>query len=303
MNIVEKASKNALAKNERKIIREVSKRTGFAPKKELFRGKIIYTYGHRPVTGSILLLGRYNGNEAVLKLQGLRLESSEVDMIRRFESQNRSRVIRAPKIYKHAKWNPKAGYGYTIMEYVEPAHIYEMPFAMEKQMREFARVFQEYKTRAVRRPWVRFEPGNLYSGGAKGVDNLSSVINTVEKWRKNAEKNGRLKFDDYATYLIRFYPIAAGAVPKMKAEFMQKDFTQQSILKKGGTYIMFSNALWGYRLEWSELAYVLWYNLLGMKSGGLTFGRTLKYIKKWINVYKAIPIFRSLKADKRLRSR
>ncbi|MCL5418692.1 MAG: hypothetical protein M1360_01990, partial [Candidatus Marsarchaeota archaeon] len=95
IKIEEKKHPNALAYDEKETLKEILNKTGFKREKEIFRGEIIYTNGAKPVTGSILLKGTYKAKPAVLKIQGLRLESSEVEIIKRFEQQNKSRIIHA----------------------------------------------------------------------------------------------------------------------------------------------------------------------------------------------------------------
>ncbi len=292
IKIEEKKYPNSLANNENAISKEVQRKTGFKVEKEIFRGQIIYTKGTKPVTGSILLKGTYKGKSAVLKIQGLKLESSEIEIIKTFEQQNKSKIIHAPTIYLSEEWNPKRGYGFFIMEYVNATHIYDLPFATTQQMKEFSRFYQEYKTKAVTKPWIKFEGYNLYSNTT--VNNgsaLSAVISAVEKWRKNMETKGRLKLEDYAPYLIGFYPIAVKYVPKMKIEFMHRELVQQHIFKlDDGTYRLFSNILWGYRLQWSDLAYNIWYNLINIRGNNYTAEEVIKYIEKWIGIYKKMPI-------------
>ena len=292
IKIEEKKHPNALAYNEKETLKEILNKTGFKREKEIFRGEIIYTKGAKPVTGSILLKGTYKAKPAVLKIQGLRLESSEVEIIKRFEQQNKSRIIHAPTIYQSEEWNAKRGYGFFIMEFVNAPHIYSLPFATSAQMKDFSRFYQEYKTKAITKPWIKLETSNIYSNAQlNDASPLSAVINAVEKWRKNAEAKGRLRFEDYAPYLIRFYPIAARYVPVMKIEFMHRELTQQHIFKlDDGTYKLFSNILWGYRLQWSDLAYNIWFNLLNIKGNSYTADEVIDYTEKWVNIYKMMPI-------------
>ena len=292
VKIEEKEYPNALASDEKGTIKEVLRKTGFVAEKEIFRGEIIYTGGKKPVTGSILLKGTYEEKPAVLKIQGLKLESSEVEIIKRFEHQNKSKIIHAPTIYRSKGWNAKMGYGFFIMEHVDAPHIYELPFATAPQMRDFSRFYQEYKTKAITKPWIKPEASNTYPNAlSNNKGTLSSIIDSVEKWRKNAEAKGRLQFEDHAPYTFRFYQLAAKYVPKIKTEFMHRELTQQHIFKlDDGTYKLFSNILWGYRLQWADLSYNIWFNLLNIRSNDYTPKEVIDYTEKWFDAYKEIPI-------------
>ena len=86
------------SKKKKKVLAQVTAETGFVVGKEIFRGKI---YDSKKV-GSLIYDGSWQGKPAVLKLQGLKLEVNEDEMVRNFTDQNRSRIIRVPKIYVYS---------------------------------------------------------------------------------------------------------------------------------------------------------------------------------------------------------
>ncbi len=134
----------------KKILSQVIAKTGFVVDKEIFRGKV---YDDKKV-GSILYRGTYESKNAVLKLQGLQVNVDEVEIIRKFESQNASKIVHAPRIYLHEKWNATRRYGFTISELVDAPFIFRRPFASDAQMKEFCRFYKEYTTKAITNDFI-----------------------------------------------------------------------------------------------------------------------------------------------------
>ncbi len=277
--IGEKEAPNALVDNEESVLAEVLRRTGFKVEDEIFRG--LYYFKKKQVTGSVIYKGEYRKGPAVLKLQGLKLEAGETEIIEIFEKQNRSKKVHAPRIFAKEKWRPERGYGFIVEEYVDAPHIYNFPFATKKQMLEWGRFYEEYRTKAITRPWIR-EPK---------VDTLAATIQGVSNWARNAELEKRIKLEDYAPYLIRFYDLASKYGRGFPISFMHRELTNEHVFKlHNGTYRVFSNILWGYRLQWSELSYNVWRSLLAIRDNSYSFGDLKKYVEDWVEVYKRIPI-------------
>ena len=292
--ISDKDAPNALAKDVRWVLEEVTKKTGFVVKEEIFRGKVHATY----TLSTIIYRGTYKGKRAVLKLQGLMIETSELDMINAFERQNKSRIIHAPAVYEFVQWSREKGYGYMISEDVGTKHIYELPFASHEQMSGFCSFYQEYRTKAITSPWVESKNTSLYAGFVLGDDQsktaLSAVKGAVGKWKKDAESRGRLKPGDYNKLVERFNALADSYVPRIPVSFMHRELTAQHIfVMPDGSYRLTSNLLWGYRLRWADLAYNIWKSILEIRDTNYTFEELRVYIEDWIAAYKAIPIVKA----------
>ena len=290
VSIGDKNAPNALATDENKAVNEVVGTTGFKIEKEIFRGT--YPSHGKTVTGSVFFKGLYRDKPAVLKIQGLKIEASDAEMAKAFENQNRSKIIRAPEIFYVQNWSAKKGFGLQITEYVDAPLIYDLPFATKDQMKDFATFYQEYKTKCITRPWVKRDVGKLHASGAsRSTDSLSAEILSIDKWISNTEAKGRLKLEDYAPFVIRFYPFAAKFIPNMKLEFMHGELIAQHIYKLGdGTYRLFSNILWRYVLEWSDLSKNIWWNLLQIRSNDVSLGEVVSYVDRWLSTYKTIPV-------------
>ena len=135
------------SRREAEVLVQVTAETGFIVEKEIFRG-VIYD---KNKVGSLIYKGAFGGKPAVLKLQGLKPEIEEGEIIKHFTNQNQSKSVRIPILYAYKPWTENRGYGYLITEYIDAPKIFKMPFATSQQMNDFARFYQEYRTSALTR--------------------------------------------------------------------------------------------------------------------------------------------------------
>ena len=263
-------------------MKKVTAETNFQAEREIFRG---FIYDRKKV-GSLIYKGVWQGKPAVLKLQGLRPEIDESEIIKHFTAQNHSKIIRVPTLYAHKPWTANCGYGYLITEFIDAPKIFEMPFAAERQMHDFANFYQEYRTSALTQSWI--EPDTN--------DTLQLTFRRVDSWRKISEYKKRLRLDDYASYLIKYYPIALKHLPTIPLVFCHGHLTADDIYRlPDGSYVVLSNLFWSYRPEWYDLAFNIWACLMHIRDTNYTFKKMLDYVDKWLTAYRRIPI---VKKDK-----
>lgn len=265
------------SQKEREALKQVMSETKFEPEEEIFRG-IIY---EKDKVGSLIYKGKYQGESAVLKLQGLKPEIDEGEMIENFEKQNKSSFVRLPKLYFHKPWSEDLGYGFLITEYIEAPKIFEPPFASEEQMAEFGKFYQEYRTQAITRPWLKQEAKN----------SIDFTLKRVENWRKISEHKGRLKKEDYIPFLERFYSLAQKHFPSIPLVFCHRHITPNDIYKMPhGSYVLFSNLFWSHCPQWYELAFNIWACIQHIRDTNYKFEDLLEYIEKWRRHYHEIPV-------------
>jgi hypothetical protein len=85
-----------LLEREESIIKEVSEFTAFQCQRRLGYSS---WWGSERI-GAFHYLGHYQGNQAVLKIQSVRPNTSEACMLELFASQNQSSQIRTPVVYR-----------------------------------------------------------------------------------------------------------------------------------------------------------------------------------------------------------
>ncbi len=265
------------SQHEAEVLAQVTAETGFVVEKEIFRG-LIYD---KSKIGSLIYKGSLNGKPAVLKLQGLKPEVDEVEIVRHFTDQNQSKLVRVPVLYAHKPWTEERGYGYLITEYLDAPKIFEMPFASTEQMHDFARFYQDYRTSALTRSWVEPET----------KDSLAFTVHRVDHWRKISEHKKRLSLEDYAPYLVRYYPLAVKHLPSIPMVFCHGHLTANDIYRHpDGSFVVLSNLFWSYRPQWYDLAFNIWSCLIHIRDTSYSFEQMLEYVEKWLAIYRTIPV-------------
>ncbi len=146
------------ADHAEKILKEIITKTNFQLEKEIFRGQIY----DKDKVGSLIYKGISQNKPAVLKIQILQPTIDEIDIIKKFNKQNKSTKIRLPKLYDGSKWNEKDGYGYLLLEQIDTPQIYQPPFARQEQIKDFCALYQEYKTKCLRNQNVTVEQITKY---------------------------------------------------------------------------------------------------------------------------------------------
>lgn len=262
---------------EKQVLLEIEKKTDFISEKEIFRGEVY----DKDKVGSLIYKGKWQDKPAVLKIQLIRPDIEEVDIINFFNKQNKSKKIRLPRLFKSSKWNKKGGYGYLIMEFIGAPLIYSSSFAAPEQIKNFCDFYQEYKTKAINKPF--FE---------KSADELSSLVFTVHRvshWIKIAQaKNTLIKSD--MENIEKFISLAGKHLPGIKMEFMHGHLTYSDIYKiSEDEYMLMSNLFWSYRPEYYDATFHLWAGIKNIRDMKVDFGQVVKYVQKWIDEYKKIP--------------
>ncbi len=268
---------------EKQILSEIEKKADFISEKEIFRGEVY----DKDKVGSLIYKGKLQDKSAVLKIQLIKPNIEEADMINFFNKQNKSKKIRLPKLFKSSRWSKKDGYGYLIMEFIDAPMIYDFPFASPEQIKSFCGFYQEYKTKAVNKPF--FE---------KSADELSSLVFTVQRvshWTKIAQMKNTLTESDVKN-IEKFISLAGKHLPSVKMEFMHGHLTHSDIYKiSENEYVLMSNLFWSYRPEYYDTAFHLWNGIKSIRDVKINSRRVIGYIQKWIGEYKKIPF---IKKDK-----
>ena len=91
-----------LTKRIKQITKSVAKETGFTPEKLINKSA---WWSESTGIGAFHYSGKFEGKRAILKVQGVKPKMSEIDMIEFFAAQNKSKIIRPPKLYATLRWN------------------------------------------------------------------------------------------------------------------------------------------------------------------------------------------------------
>ncbi|MFA6429398.1 MAG: hypothetical protein WCV84_02760 [Patescibacteria group bacterium] len=268
---------DAFARRVPEIIQIVCSNTGFIVRQELFRGQV---YDADKV-GSVLLQGVFGDRPAVLKIQGLRLDEEEVDGMRAFMAQNTSEWIRIPEIYAHEPRQEEWGYGYTIMECIDGVPLFDRSCPSSKDRETFARFYQEYRTKAITKPWI-VPPQE---------STKEFVLFRVEKWRALCAHKGYLAPEQYEPFVARFCEIVGQVGQTVPLVFCHGHLTSTDIVRDAqGQCVLFSNLFWSYRPQWYDLAFNVWSVWMSMPEGEVSPVRAKQILEEWRATYRTIPV-------------
>lgn len=95
-----------------RALEKIAGKTGFKINREIWRG-VIYD---KNKVGSIIFDGKHQSQPAVLKIQGLKPELDEIEIIKLFNKFNQSKRIEVPTVFAAQKWNKQDGFGFLIQE-------------------------------------------------------------------------------------------------------------------------------------------------------------------------------------------
>lgn len=276
-------SKIRFAEKAKEILSEIKTKTGFIPQKEIFRG-VIYD---KNKMGSLIYKGEWKGKGAVLKIQGLKPDVEEIDIIKKFSAQNKSRKIRLPKILNYSKWSAKREYGYLIMEYIGGARIYEPPFADSEKIKEFSKFYEEYRAKSLNREFVK---RNIFEGKS-----AIFINRRISNWIKIAESKNDLNKTNLEK-VEKFYTGINKYLPGVKMKLVHGHLTFGDIFKiSSDEYVLMSNLFWTYRPEYYDATFHLWAGIKSIRDLSVKTGDVIKYVNKWLAAYKKLP---SIKPDK-----
>lgn len=219
---------------------------------------------------------------AVLKIQLLKPDIDEIDIISKFNTQNQSDKIRLSKLYKGSRWNEKKGYGYLILEYIDAPQIYQPPFANKSQIKDFCSLYQEYKTRCLIKPFIKQE-----------INEISALLYTsqrISNWTKIAESKNTLNENEIQN-VEKFLSLAGKHLPTIKMEFMHGHLTSYDIFKlEDEEYVLMSNLFWSYRPEFYDTTFHLWMSIKSLRDQSIKSDQVIRYIQSWLEEYKKLPV-------------
>lgn len=225
------------------ILIEINEKLKFQPEKILWKSD----YFGSGKLGAINYLGKFNGQKAVLKIQGAKPEISEVWMINQFTKQNRSQIIRAPKIYNHIPWNDEKKYEIIIMESVEGNKLIEegKPVS-EAEVKIFFEAYREYKEKCISESWLEC-PKNLDNGRKmleKGWE-MSKKIKPYSPFRIERDWETLLKASEILDKVYKTTPL----------QFMHGHLSVNDLKRQNDEIVIFSNLFWKWKYPYYDAVF------------------------------------------------
>lgn len=236
-----------LTSNETKILDEIIGKTGFKPEKNIWRSSY---WGSKQI-GASHWSGTFEGKSVVLKIQGAKPNTSEVDLIKEFAKQNKSKVIRPPIIYYTIPWNDIDKYEAIVAEYVQGEKVIEDGKLVTAQdVSNIMRLYKEYRKNCIPEdPWVEKPSKDI---------NFEPVLDDLIAASVKAYPDNKLRNADDFDLARSAYKLLSGIYSNASIEFMHghlscKDLIYQDSTKK--EVVLFSNLFWKWRYPYFDAVF------------------------------------------------
>lgn len=232
-----------MSEKEEKILREIVDKAGFIPGKVLWRS----SYWGTNQIGAVHYQGRYGEEEAVLKIQGVKPDISEIDALENFSKQNRSKIIRPPKVKFTLPWSDQTGYEALILEYVDGEHVLSSKrLQSEENIRKFLFYYQEYRKNCLPgKPWLLKSEKPDFTKELEKLEQVSLKAYPDHPWRKLV--NNDLLFQA-TTRLNQVYV-------EMGLTFLHGHFSVEDLIFQGNEVVLFSNLFWKWRYPFYDAVF------------------------------------------------
>ncbi|GEM_PF-794649 len=268
------------------LLRGACERVGFESAGEIWRG-LIYD---RDRVGTVIVRGVYQGKPAVLKMQGVRPQIEEADLIVGFNRENQSKRIRVPEVYYAEPWGGAWHYGLTIMEDVTAPALYTPPFADDAVRAAFADFYTEFCEHTVGEPFVPRED--------REKDTATFLRTRLAVWKKinaTADPKRRLHDAAQAQLVSGFEACIDRYAVDVPMVFTHGHLGPNDIrVEAPGKYVLFSNFFWGWRPLWYDLVFNVWCNLMALwKEDPLRFSTAEILVNEWFATCEALHPARS----------
>lgn len=263
------------------IIQKVSAETRFVADRELLRQSEWWKTGK---VGAVHVPGEFikDGQKlrAVLKIQGTKPPTSESVMIEKFSAQNRSKIIRPPKIYAHLPWGDKDEYEAIVLEEVDGKPVITDKPAPGDQLNRYFELYEEYRNNCLNSPWVEKPPFDGYT------ERLNRWKDAVIKQREE-DTLGETEDEDLAREGTE---ILEHEITEKDLEFMHGHFQPGDLIVSGNEVVLFSNLMWGWRQPFYDAVFGYHWAMLGMEHAESLNAELLETErKKWLDKIFVLP--------------
>jgi hypothetical protein len=230
------------------ILKTIEKNTDFKVSKLLQKS----AWWTSSSIGAMHYLGKFKGQPAVLKIQGVKPDTSEITNIKAFGAQSQSQLIRPPKIYDSLPWNEKLGFEALIMEKLGKDKLVDLP-ADENEIKKFFKAFTDYRANCRKQPWLTKPEESL----------AEAVADNFKKWRKIAQElhpDHPLRQVDDEQLIDQAIEVLVAGYQNVDFEFQHGHFSARDLYVVDKQYVLVSNLYWGWRAPYYDAVFAQhWY--------------------------------------------
>lgn len=270
--------------SELKILDEICK-IGFTPIRNIWRS----TYWGKNL-GASHWLGRYNNDDVVAKIQGVKPNISEADIINKFELQNKSKIIRAPKVLYHIPWNDKNGYEVIITDYVFGSKVLLDGKIVDKaEISNFLSYYREYRKNCL--------PSETWIDKPNFSVDYEAELNKLISASNKAFPDNKLRMSEDTTLAMEAAKLLSNTYKNVELEFMHGHFSCKDLIyadNKKINVVLFSNLFWKWKYPYFDVVFAYhWFIYELSHVQNITPKEVESQRKLWLN-----EIYRVTGADK-----
>lgn len=268
-----------LASREESIMVEIIAATGFQPVKLLGRSSF---WGSQKI-GAFHYAGQFEGKDVVLKVQGIKPNTSEIDMLQSFERVNKSSIIRPPYLYASIPWDDQKGYEALIMEDLKGNKVVSHP-ASEAEVAYFFEVYREYRKNCLQEPWV----------GRPEKSITESIQQNFSKWLQASEEiyaNHPHRKPEDARIIQEAREILIQGYQGAEPEFQHGHFSADDLYKVEDKIVLLSNLYWSWRMPLYDAVFAYHWYIYRMANAvdGLIPADIETHRAMWLSKIAALP--------------
>lgn len=271
-----------LQDREKEVLSGSSKRLGFKPKELLQRS----SWWTSKEIGAVHYLGNYKGTKAILKIQGVKPETSEIYMIESFAKVNKSKLLRPPHLYASLPWDNERRYEALVLEYIEGKRIVSTP-ASKSEIEEFYRSYEDYRKNCLSSPWID-KPNETIS---------QKMEKNFKKWREASLKlypNHPLRQEKDSELIDKAVKILINGYQNVEPEFQHSHLTENDLYYVEDKVVVGSNLYWSWRAPLYDAIFGFhWFKYHLSSVPTTTPAKIDEQIDLWISKIETLPNVRA----------
>ncbi len=267
-----------LRERETQLLKDIEESLGFHPTELLSRSQ----WWGSEVIGAFMYAGIYNGQDAVVKVQGMKPQTSEITMLEGFAA-NQSAVVRPPRLLAAKPWDDQRRYEALVIERLTGPKLISRP-TNAGEVREFFAMYSDYRQHCRNHPWLTEPKQSLPAMIVRNLDgwqNASHKLYPNHPYRQPGDKSIIQK--------------AAGLLQKgygdVKPEFQHKHISSDDVFKVGEQYVLTSNFMWGWGAPYNDAVFAYhWFPyIIGNHVDGLASEDIHSQKDIWLNQIHQLP--------------
>jgi len=229
--------KSDLIKRVDKILGVIKQETDFLPEKIIQKS----SWWNSKHIGAIHYAGFWKNKPAILKIQGVKPKTSEVEMINSFQQQNKSLIIRSPEIYAVIPWNETLEFEAFVMEGARGEKVSEID--------DFFDLYKEYRANCLNQPWIDKPEISL----------AEQTQNNFEKWKKISAElhpNHPLKKPGDLEIVNKGVSVLTEKLKDVDWQFQHGHFSLKDLnTVENNQVILLSNLYWSWRMPFYDAVF------------------------------------------------